>query len=121
MSLKQVLVGIRKSIRTTHSFSKTPTEMHIKERCVSIKNLNAQTFRNFELVKKNGNTMPFWKRIGFQQMNRLDLQERSNDTFLEPPVFVAQCIIDKEKKLDFELNCDFMNNNLFQAYGETVS
>ena len=81
---------------------------------------NVQTYWNFELGGENGSTMPIYSIIGSQQTDRLDSQERPNGLFFQSSILNAQCIIGTEKYPDVGLNCDYMNANYSQAYGEIV-
>ena len=73
--------------------SRTPTELQYVERSVVMKEVVTQTFWTFESRTQEGNNVPIWIIVGFQQRDRQDSQILSNDTFYRPPVTSTQCPI----------------------------
>ena len=82
------------------SVNKKPTELHYIERSVFMKEVNTQNLWTFELGTQEGNNVPVWIFISFQQSDRQHDQKLNNDTFYRPPVTSAQYIIGSEKYPD---------------------
>ena len=96
------------TILSNQIVNRIPTELQYIERYVFMKEVNTQNLWNFELGTKEGINVPIWIIIGFQQSDRQISQNEKNDTFYQPPVTSAQCIIGTEKYPDsgILLNCD---------------
>ena len=77
--------------------NKTPTNLHYPERSVFKKEVNTQNVWTFELDTKEGNNVPIWIFVVFQQMHRQNDQNLNNDTFYKMPITSAQVVIGTEK------------------------
>ena len=87
----------QQAMMSKQSLNKTPTELRYVERSVFMKQVNNQNVWNFELGSQENMNVPIWIVIGFQQQDRQDSQNLSNDTFCRLPIVSAQCIIGTEK------------------------
>ena len=76
---------------------KTPTNLHYSERSVFMKEVNTENFWTFELGNQEGENVPIWIYVAFQQHDRQDDQDLNNDTLYRMPVSSAQCVIGTEK------------------------
>ena len=61
------------------------TELQYPERSVFIKQLKTQSFWTFELGSQQGNNVPVWIYVIFQQSDRQHNQNLNNDTFYRMP------------------------------------
>ena len=97
--------------------SKTPTKLQYVERYVFMKEVNTQNLWTFELGTGEGINFPIWIIVGFQQKNRQDSQNSSNDTFHTPSVISSQFIRGAEKNpnsgmlLNYDDDDDFYQRN----------
>ena len=60
----------------------SPTLLHYPERSVFMKEVNTQNIWTFELGTQEGNIVPIWIFVAFQQNDRQNDQNLNNDTFL---------------------------------------
>ena len=97
--------------------SKTPTELQCAERSVFMKGVNTQNLWTFELGTQEGNNVPIWIIVSFQQRNRQDYLFVNNDTIHRPPVTSAQGIIGTEKYPDSAILLNYDDDNYSQGYG----
>ena len=90
----------QQSILSKQFLSKAPTKLRYVQRSVFMKKVNNQNLWNFDLGSQECIKIPIWIVIGFQQQDRQDFQNLSNDTFCRLPVVSPQCNIGTEKYLD---------------------
>ena len=95
---------------------KTPTELRYVERSVFIKELNNQNLSNFESGSQESKNVPIWINEGFQQRDRQDSQDLSNDSCCRLLVTNAQCIIGREKHPDAGILYDYDDDDYSQSY-----
>ena len=88
------------AILSKQILSRAPTELQYVERSVFKKEVKTQKFWTFEITSQGRLNVPIWNIVGFQQQNRQDSQNLSNDTFYRPRVASAQCLIGTEKNPD---------------------
>ena len=81
----------QQSILSKQILSKLPTELRYVERSVFMKEVRNQNLGNFELSSQENLNVPIRIIIGFQQKDRQDSQNLSNDTFCRLPVVSTQC------------------------------
>ena len=74
----------------------TPTPLYYPERSVFLKEVNTQNFWTFELGTQEGVNVPIWIYVVFQQKDRQNDQNLSNDTFVRLPVKADQVVIGTE-------------------------
>ena len=98
--------------------SRVPTEFQYVERSVFMKEVNTQTFWTFELGTQEGNNIPFWIIVGFQQRVRQDSQNLSNGTFYSSPVTSAECIIGTENNPGSAILLSHHDDENSQGYGQ---
>ena len=96
----------------------TPTLIHYIERSVFMKEVNTQNFWTFELGTQEGNNIPIWIFVAFQQNDRQNDQNLNNDTFYRPLVTSSQCIIGTEKYPDSGILLNYNDDDYSQGYGE---
>ena len=60
---------------------KIPTDLRYVERSVFMKEVNTQNLWSFELGTHENMNVPIWIIVGFQQIDRQDSQNLTNDTF----------------------------------------
>ena len=90
----------QQSILSKQIINKTPTEIKYPERSVFMKEVKTQNFWTFELGTQEGNNIPTWIFVGFQQNDRQNDQNLNNDTFVRHPVISAQVVIGTERYPD---------------------
>ena len=73
------------------------TEIQNPVRSIFMKQLNTQYSWTFESGAPEGNKVPVWIYVFFQQSDRQYDQKLNNDTFYKMPVTSAQCINRSEK------------------------
>ena len=93
------------------STSKTPTELQYLEKSVFLKEVNPQIYWSFELGTQEGNNVPIWKNVGFQQRDRQHSQILNNDTFYRPSVSSCQCIIGTERCPDNSILLNYADDD----------
>ena len=96
--------------------SKTPTQLKYVERSVFLKEVNNQNLWNFELGSHENMNVPIWIIIGFEQRDRQDSQNLTDDTFCSLPVVSAQCIIGTEKYPDAGILLNYDDDDYSQGY-----
>ena len=96
----------------------TATLIHYIERSVFMKEVNTQNFWTFELGTQEGNNIPIWIFVAFQQNDRQNDQNLNNDTFYRPLVTSSQCIIATEKYPDSGILLNYNDDEYSQGYGE---
>ena len=96
--------------------SRTPTGLQYVERSVFMKEV--VTFWTFESRTQEGNNVPIWIIVGFQQRDRQDSQILSNDTFYRPPVTSTQCPIRTEKYPDSAILLYYSDDDYSQGFGQ---
>ena len=94
----------------------TPTLLHYQERSVFMKEVNTQNLWTFELGSQEGEKVPVWIVVAFQQSERQNDQNLNNDTFYRPPVTSAQCIIGTEKYPDSAILLNYNDDDYSQGY-----
>ena len=82
-----------------------------------MKEVNIQNSWTLELGNQEGINVPIWNIVGFQQRDREDSQNFSNDTFFRPPVTNAQCKKGTEKYHDSTILLNYDDYIFFQGYG----
>ena len=88
------------------------------ESSVSMKEVNSQNLRTFELGTQERIKIPIWIIVGFQQSDRQHEQNLNNDTFYRPPVISAQCIIGTEKYPDSAILLIYNDDDFSQGYSQ---
>ena len=83
-----------------------------------MKEVITQNLGNFEVGTQEVINIPIWSIVGFQQRDRQDSQNNSNDTFHRPPVTSAQGIIGTEKHPDPAILLNFDDDCHHQGYGQ---
>ena len=78
----------------------TPTELRYVEWSVFMKEVSNQNLWIFELGSQENMNVPIWIMIGFQQRDRADSQNFTNDTFCRLTGTSAQAFIGTEKYPD---------------------
>ena len=96
----------------------SPTLLQYPERSVFMKEVNTQNLWTFELGNQEGNNVPIWIFVAFQQNDRQNDQNLNNDTFYRPLVTSAQCIIGTEKYPDSGILLNYNDDNYSQGYGQ---
>ena len=96
----------------------TPTLLHYPERSIFMKEVNTQYLWTFELGTQEGNNVPIWIFVAFQQNDRQNDQNLNNDTFFRPLVTSAQCIIGTEKYPDSGILLNYNDDDYSQGYGQ---
>ena len=86
-------------VLTKQIVDKIPTELKYVEGNDFMEEMDTQNLWTFELGTQERINFPKWIIIGFQQKERQDSQNLAHDTFYEPTVTSAQCIIGTEKNL----------------------
>ena len=69
----------QQTVLSNQLVDRMPTELQCVERCVFMKEVNAQNLCNFELGTQEGINIPIWIIIGFQQSDR---QNSQNENFI---------------------------------------
>ena len=77
-----------------------------------------QNLWNFELGSQESMKVPIGKIIGFQQRDRKESQNLSNDTFCRLLVTAAQCIIGTEKHPHGGILLSYVDVEYSQGYGQ---
>ena len=67
----------------------TPTLLHYPKRSIFMKEVNTQNLWTFELGTQEGNNVPIWIFVAFQQNDRQNDQNLNNDAFFKPLVTSA--------------------------------
>ena len=98
--------------------NKTPAELRYIERSVFTKEVNIQNLCNFELGSQESMNVTFWIIIGFQQEDRQDSQNLSNDGFFRLPVTIAQYIIGTKKYTDAGILLIYDDDDYSQCYAQ---
>ena len=80
--------------------------------------VNNRNLWNFEIGGQESMNVPVWIFIGFQQRNRQDSQNLSNDTFCRIPVVSAQCVIGTDKFADTELILNYDDDEYSHGYSQ---
>ena len=83
-----------------------------------MKEVNNQNIWTFELGTQEAINVPTWIFVVFQQNDRQNDQDLSNDTFYRPPVTSVQCIIGTEKYPDSGILLNYSDDNYSQGYGQ---
>ena len=96
----------------------SPTLLHYPEKSVFMKEVNTQNLWTFELGTQEGNNVPVWVFVVFQQNDRQNDQNLINDTFYRPLVTSAQCIIGTEKYPDSGILLNYNDDDYSQGYGQ---
>ena len=97
---------------------KTPTNLHYPARNVFMKEVNAQNLWTFESGTQEGNNVPIWTYVGFQQNDRQHDQNLNNDTFVRLPIISAQVIIGTKKYPESAFLLNYNDDNYSQGYGQ---
>ena len=97
---------------------KTPTSLHYPERIVFLKEVNTQNLWTFELGTQEGNIVPIWIYVGFQQNDRQHDQNLKNDTFVRFPIISAHVIIGTKMYPDSAILLKYNDDNSSQGYGQ---
>ena len=71
----------KQRILTKQIVDKTPTEVHYPERSVFMKEVKTQKLWTFHLGTQEGNSVPIWIYVAFQQNDRQHDKKLNNDTF----------------------------------------
>ena len=108
----------QQSILSKQFINKTPTELHYPERSVFMKEVNTQNFWTFELGTQEGNNIPTWVFVAFQQNDRQHDQSLNNDTFVRLPVVSAQVVIGTERYPDSGILLNYEDDDYSQGYGQ---
>ena len=84
-----------------------------------VKIVNNQNIWNFKIGSQESMNDSLWNIIGFQQQDRQDSQNLSNDTFCSLPVTCAQCrsVTEKYPNVGILLEDDVVDCS--QGYGKT--
>ena len=80
--------------------------------------MNTEKLWTLELGAQEGNKVPIWNSVGFQQTDRQDSQNLSKDMFYKPPITSAQCIIGTKKSPDFAILITFDDDYYSQGSGQ---
>ena len=94
---------------------KMNTELPYPERSVSMKEMNTQIFRTFELDTPEGSNIPVWIYVVFQRSDREHDQKLNNDTFYAMPVTSAQCVVGSEKYPDSGIFLNYDDDDYSQG------
>ena len=97
---------------------KTRTELHYPEQSVSTKEVNTQNFWTFELGTQEGNNVPTWIYVVFQQNDRQHDQILSNGTFYGKLETSAQVVIGTEKYPDGSILLNYNDDDYSHWYGQ---
>ena len=108
----------QQTILSNQIVNKISTEPQYIQRSVFMKEANTQNLWNFELGTQEGNNIPVWIIIGFQQSTRQNSQNENNDTFYRPPVTSAQCNIGTENYPDSGILLNYDDDDYNQGYGQ---
>ena len=108
----------QQSILSKQVLNKTPTQIQYPERSVFMKEVNTQNFWTFELGTQEGNNIPTWIFVGFQQNDRQHDQNLNNDTFVRLPVISAQVVIGTERYPDSAILLNYEDDDYSQGYGQ---
>ena len=108
----------QQSILTKQIINKTPTEINYPGRSVFMKEVNTQIFWTFELGTQEGNNIPIWIFVGFQQNDRQHDQNLKNDTFVRLPVISAQVVIETERYPDSGILLNYDVDDYSQGYAQ---
>ena len=95
---------------------KTPTVLHYPEKTVFMKEVNTQKVWTFELGTQEGNNVPIWVYVVFQQNDGQNDRNLNNDIFYRVPVTSAQCIIGTEKNPDSGILLNYNDDDYSQGY-----
>ena len=106
------------AILSNQILSEVPTELQKLKRFVFMKEVNSQNLWTFELGFQEGLNVPINKIISFQQSDRQDSQNLSNDTFFRPPVTSAQCAIATPEYPDSAILIKYDDSGYSQGYGQ---
>ena len=74
---------IKQAILSNQISGKTPTKLQYAERSVFMKEVKTQNFWTFELGTQEGNKIPIWIIVGFQQEDRQDSQILTKTIFID--------------------------------------
>ena len=107
----------QQSILSKQIINKTPTEIKYLERSVFMKEVNTQNIWTFELGTQEGNNIPTWIFVAFQQIDRQHDQNLKNDTFVRLPVISAQVIIGTERHPDSAILLNYDDDDYSQGNG----
>ena len=108
----------QQAVLSNQIVNRTPRELQYIERSVFMKEVYTQNLWNFELGTQEGINVPIWLIIGFQQQDRQNSQNESNDTFYRPSVTSAQCIIGTEKYPDSGILLNYDDDDYNQGFGQ---
>ena len=97
---------------------KAPTNLYYPEKSVFMKEVNTQKYWTFELGTQEGVNVPIWIFVEFQQMDRQNDQNLSNDTFVRLPVISAQVVIVTERYPDTAILLNYNDDDYSQGYGQ---
>ena len=106
----------QQSILSKQVLNKTPTQIQYPERSVFMKEKNTQIFWTFELGTQEGNNIPTWIFVGFQQNDRQHDQNLKNDTFVRLPVISAQVVIGTGRYPDSAILLNYEDDDYSQGY-----
>ena len=98
---------------------KTPTEPNYPEKTVFMKEFSTQNFWTFELGLKEGDNVPIWIYVVFQQSDRQNDHNINNDTFYRMPVTSCQCIIGTSKYPDSGTLLNYNDDDYSQGFGQS--
>ena len=108
----------QQSILSNQILSETHTEHRYADPSIFMKEVNDQNLWNFELGRQESMNVHTWSIIEFQQRDRQDSQNLTNDTFCRLPVVSAQCIIGTEKSPDAGILLKYDVDDYSQGYAE---
>ena len=84
-----------------------------------MKELNFQSFCNFELSNQENTSVSIWIFLVFQQRDRQDSQKLNKVTFCRMPVTSTQCIIGTEKYPYAGILLNYDDADYSDCYGQT--
>ena len=98
--------------------NRMPTGLTYIERSVFMKQVDDQKEWQYDLGVEGSMNIPIWIIIGFQQQNRKDSQNLSNDTFCRLPVVSAKCVTNTENYPNEAILINHTDDNFNQGYGQ---
>ena len=108
----------QESILSKQILNKTPTQIQYPERSVFMKEVITQSFWSFDLGTQEGNNIPIWIFVVFQQNDRQNDQNLNNGTFIRLPVISAQVVIGTERYPDSAILLNYDDDDYSQGYGQ---
>ena len=97
---------------------KTPTNLHYPERSVFVKEVNTQNLWTFEFGTQEGNNVPIFNFVAFQQNDRQHGQNLNNDAFVRLRIISGQFIFGTEKYPESGILLNYSDDDYSQAYGQ---